>query len=58
MRRLLPLAVSLVLAGAAAAILALGIFPGPVAKWATGNAGIKPVEADVVRDFDATGRTQ
>lgn len=41
----------IVLAGTAAAILALGIFPGPVAKWATGNAGIKPLEAEeVLRD--------
>lgn len=38
----------IVLAGTAAAILALGIFPGPVAKWATGNAGIKPLEAEEV----------
>lgn len=45
-----------VLAGAAAAILALGIFPGPVAKWATGNAGIKPLEADVLSDVNAQGQ--
>lgn len=47
-----------VLAGAAAAILALGVFPGPVAKWATGNAGIKPVEADVIRELEAMGQTK
>ncbi|WKW12212.1 NADH-quinone oxidoreductase subunit N [Pseudogemmatithrix spongiicola] len=45
-----------VLAGAAAAILALGIFPGPVAKWATGNAGVKPLEADVLSDVNAQGQ--
>jgi len=45
-----------VLAGAAAAILALGIFPGPVAKWATGNAGIRPLEADVLSDVNAQGQ--
>lgn len=45
-----------VLAGAAAAILALGIFPGPVAKWATGNAGIKPLEAEVLSDVNAQGQ--
>ncbi len=44
-----------VLAGAAAAILALGIFPGPVARWATGNAGLKASVTPLVEDVTSAG---
>jgi NADH:ubiquinone oxidoreductase subunit 2 (subunit N) len=44
-----------VLAGAAAAILALGIFPGPVARWATGNAGAPAPVNPLVDDVTSAG---
>lgn len=47
-----------VLAGAAAAILALGIFPGPVARWATGNAGLKASVSPLVEDATSVGSSR
>lgn len=47
-----------VLAAAAAAILVLGIFPGPIARWATGNAQLKARIDSIVSDRTPTQLTR
>ena len=47
-----------VLAAAAAAILVLGIFPGPIARWATGNAQLKERIDSIVSDRTPTQLTR